>query len=113
MSGEIIGRIRALAKKAPPQKDWLDINEAIQEVIALTYSEVQENHVSLGTQLSGDLPLILGDRIQLQQVILNLMMNAIEAMSTVGEGPRGLWVSSERVESGGDIDFSAGVRVRG
>jgi C4-dicarboxylate-specific signal transduction histidine kinase len=99
-AGEIIGRIRALAKKAPPQKDWLDINEAIQEVITLTYSEVQENHVSLRTQLSGDLPPILGDRIQLQQVILNLMMNAIEAMSAVGEGPRGLWLSSERVESG-------------
>jgi PAS domain S-box-containing protein len=99
-AGEIIGRIRALAKKAPPQKDWFDINEAIQEVIALTYSEVQENHVSLRTQLSGDLPLILGDRIQLQQVILNLMMNAIEAMSAVGEDSRRLWVSSKRVESG-------------
>ena len=98
-AGEIIGRIRALAKKAPPQKDWLDINEAIQKVITLTYREVQDNHVSLRTQLSGGLPLILGDRIQLQQVILNLMMNAIEAMSGVGEGPRGLLVSSERVES--------------
>jgi PAS domain S-box-containing protein len=99
-ASEIIGRIRALVKKAPPHKEWLDINETIREIIALTHSEVQGNHVSLQTQLSGDLPLILGDRIQLQQVILNLMMNAIEAMSAVSEGPRGLWVSSERVESG-------------
>ena len=85
-ASEIIGRIRALVKKAPPAKGWLDINETINEVIALAQSEVQRNRVSLQTQLSGDVPLILGDRIQLQQVILNLMMNAIEAMSGVSEG---------------------------
>jgi PAS domain S-box-containing protein len=96
-AGEIIGRIRALAKKAPPKKDWLDLNETIGEVIAMTRSEVQRNHVLLQTKLANDLPLILGDKIQLQQVILNLLMNAIEAMSAVDEGPRELWVSSERV----------------
>src|SRR5258707_15706220 len=95
--GEIIGRIRALAKKAPPKKDWLDLNEAIGEVVAMARSEVQRNRVLLQTKLANDLPLILGDKIQLQQVILNLLMNAIEAMSGVGEGPRELWVSSERV----------------
>jgi C4-dicarboxylate-specific signal transduction histidine kinase len=94
---EIIGRIRALAKKAPPQKDWLDLNETISEVIAMARSEVQRNRVSLQTKLAYDLPLILGDKIQLQQVILNLLMNAIEAMSGVGEGPRELRVSSEKV----------------
>ena len=99
-ASEIIGRIRALAKKAPLQKGWLDINDALREVIDLIYIEVQRNDVSLQTQLSGDLPLILGDRIQLQQVILNLIMNAIEAMSTMEEGPRELWVSSDRAESG-------------
>ena len=96
-AGEIIGRIRALAKKAPPQKDWLDLNETIGEVIAMAGSEVRRNRVSLQTQLANDLPLILGDRIQLQQVILNLLINAIEAMGGVGEGPRELWVSSEKV----------------
>jgi len=96
-AGEIISRIRALAKKAPPQKDWLDLNHAISEVIALARSEVQRNHVSLQTQLSNDLPPILGDRIQLQQVILNLLINAIEAMSGVRDDPRELWVSSEKV----------------
>ena len=60
-------------------------------------SEVQRNRVSLQTQLANDLPLILGDRIQLQQVILNLLINAIEAMGAVDEGPRELWVSSQKV----------------
>ena len=96
-AGEIIGRIRALAKKAPPQKDWLDLNETIGEVIAIAGSEVRRNRVSLQTKLANDLPHILGDRIQLQQVILNLLVNAIEAMGGAGEGPRELWVSSERV----------------
>jgi PAS domain S-box-containing protein len=96
-AGEIIGRIRALAKKAPPKKDWLDLNEAIGEVIAMAHSEVQRHRVLLQTDLANDLPLILGDKIQLQQVILNLLMNAIEAMSGVAQGPRELWVSSEKV----------------
>jgi PAS domain S-box-containing protein len=90
-AGEIIGRIRALAKKAPAQKDWLDLNHAIGEVVALARSELQKNRVSLQTQLSNDLPRILADRIQLQQVILNLLINAIEAVSGVSEGPRELW----------------------
>ena len=98
-AGEIIARIRALAQKAPTRKDWFDINKAIHEVIALARSEVQGNRVSLKTQLAGDLPPILGDRVQLQQVLLNLMMNAIEAMRGVDEGPRDLWVDSERLES--------------
>jgi signal transduction histidine kinase len=95
-AGEIISRIRALAKKTPPQKDWLDINETIGEVIAMVRSGVQRNQISLQTEFANDLPLILGDRIQLQQVILNLLINAIEAMSEVSEDPRELWVSSER-----------------
>ena len=98
-ASEIIGRIRALAKKAPPQKDWLDVNETIHEVIALARSEIQRNGVALETQLSEHVPVILADRIQLQQVILNLMMNAIEAMSGVGQGPRELLVRSGTDES--------------
>src|SRR4029077_13222957 len=74
-AGEIISRIRALVKKAPPRKDWVNINETILEVIALVRSDAQKNRVSLQTQLSSDVPLILGDRIQLQQVILNLIIN--------------------------------------
>ena len=95
-ASEIIGRIRELAKKAPPQKAWLDLNDTIHEVIALLQSEVQRNAVTLETRLSDDVPRILADRIQVQQVLLNLLMNAIEAMSGVGEGPRELCVGSER-----------------
>jgi PAS domain S-box-containing protein len=98
-AGEIVARIRALAKKAPARKDWFDVNETIREVIALARSEVQGNRVSLKTQLADDLPPILGDRIQFQQVLLNLIMNAIEAMRGIDGGPRELWVGSERVES--------------
>jgi len=97
-ASEIISRIRDMAKKAPPRKDWLDVNETIHEVIALAQSGVQRNGVVLQTQLSNDVPLILADRIQLQQVILNLVMNAIEAMSGTVHGPRELRVTSEKVE---------------
>jgi C4-dicarboxylate-specific signal transduction histidine kinase len=95
-AGEIVSRIRALAKKAPPQKDWLDLNQAIGEVIAIVRSELQRHRVSLQTELANDL-LIMGDRIQLQQVVLNLLVNAIEAVSGVSEGPRELWVGSQKV----------------
>jgi len=98
-AAEIIGRIRALAQKAPPEKNWLDLNDTIRDVIALTRSELQGHRVLLRVELRGDLPPILADRIQLQQVLLNLMMNAIEAMSGVGEGQRELVVRSARDES--------------
>jgi PAS domain S-box-containing protein len=83
-AGDVIGRIRDLIRKAPPRKDGLEINEAILEVIALTRGEVVKNGVSVQTQLAEGLPLIQGDRVQLQQVILNLIVNAVEAMSGVG-----------------------------
>jgi PAS domain S-box-containing protein len=93
-AGEIIERIRELAKKTPPRKDWLDVNETIHEVMALLRTGARLNGVVVETQLSDDVPLILADRIQLQQVILNLMMNAIEAITGAGAGPRELWVRS-------------------
>jgi PAS domain S-box-containing protein len=95
-AADIIGRIRALAQKAPPHKDRLDLNATIQDVLALARSAVQRHGVVVETHLAADVPPILGDRIQLQQVLLNLIMNAIEAMSGVGAGPRALRVSSER-----------------
>ena len=96
-AGQIIHRIRHLAKKAPPQKDWLDLNETIREVIAMVRNAVQRNQVLVENKLSSDLPLILADRVQLQQVILNLLINAIEAMSGVVDGPRELRIRSQRV----------------
>jgi C4-dicarboxylate-specific signal transduction histidine kinase len=93
-ASDIIGRIRALVQKAPPHKDRLDVNETIHEVIALARSEIQRHGVALTTQLSAQVPVILADRIQVQQVLLNLIMNAIEAMRGVGEGRRALVVRS-------------------
>ena len=100
-ASEVIGRIRALIKKAPPRKDDLEINEAILEVIALTRGEVVKNGVSVQTQLAEGLPLIQGDRVQLQQVILNLIINAVEAMSGVSEGSRELLISTGEDASNG------------
>ena len=84
-AGEVIDRIRALVKKVPPRRDRLDINEAIREVIALTQTEMQRNGVRLQTRLADDLPLVPADRVQLQQVIMNLIVNAVEAMSGVSD----------------------------
>ena len=95
-AAEIIDRIRALTKKAPSRKDALDVNETILAVIALARSEMNSHGVSLRMQLADDLPLVVGDRIQVQQVILNLMINAIEAMSGTGDAPRELSITSAR-----------------
>src|SRR5262249_33438679 len=77
-AGEIVDRIHALVKKVAPRKDRLDMNEAILEVISLTGGEMRRNDVSLRTDLAGGLPSVQGDRIQLQQVVLNLILNAVE-----------------------------------
>jgi C4-dicarboxylate-specific signal transduction histidine kinase len=100
-AGDVVGRIRALIKKARPRKDDLEINEAVLEVIALTRSELVKNGVSLQTQLAEGLPLVQGDRVQLQQVLLNLIMNAVEAMGSVNHGSRELLIGTGANESGG------------
>jgi PAS domain S-box-containing protein len=100
-AGEVISRIRAMVRKSPPRRDQLNINDTIMEVIALIRSEVRRNSISLRTELSNDLPLVPGDRIQLQQVILNLIVNAIEAMSGVGQLRRELLVASAEDASNG------------
>ncbi len=98
----VISRIRAFIKKAPAEKNELDINEVIQEVLTLADRELYENRVLLDRQLTTALPLVLADRVQMQQVLLNLVMNGIEAMISVGDRPRSLWVES-RVDESGDI----------
>jgi PAS domain S-box-containing protein len=99
-AGEILGRIRALVRKAPAQKEQFDINQAILEVIALTRTEVQRSGVTLQTQLHPALPPVLGDRIQLQQVVLNFILNAIEAMSGVDKYSRNVVVSTAKDSDG-------------
>jgi signal transduction histidine kinase len=93
---EVISRMRALFKKAPTLEEPLELNEVIQEVLTLTENEVQRNGVLLRARLTADLPLVTGDRIQLQQVILNLVLNAIQAMGGVAEAPRELELISEK-----------------
>ena len=97
---DVIGRIRALIKKAPPRKDACDINEAILEVVGLTRSEVVKSNISVQTQLDEGVPRIQGDKVQLRQVILNLIINAVEAMSSVSKGPRELFISTVKDVSG-------------
>jgi PAS domain S-box-containing protein len=100
-AADIVSRIRDFSKKAPARKEYLEINEAILEIMGLTRVAMSDHGVSVKLQLTEGLPHILGDRIQLQQVILNLIMNAIEAMSEVAERSRALLISSSNAESGG------------
>jgi PAS domain S-box-containing protein len=99
-AGEVVGRIRALIKKAPARKDAVEINDAILEVIALTRTEAANNSVSVRTQLAEGLPRVQGDRVQLQQVLLNLIINAIEAMLDAGEEERELLISTRHEPDG-------------
>jgi C4-dicarboxylate-specific signal transduction histidine kinase len=91
-AADIIGGIRALVKKAPAQKVSLELNEAILEVIELTRAKLSEQGIVLRTELAPGLPLIRGDRVQLQQVVMNLIMNAVEAMSEMDDGGRNLLI---------------------
>ena len=100
-AGDVVGHIRDLIKKAPPREDRLEINAAIREVIELTRGETGKNGVAVQAELADGLPLIRGDRVQLQQVMLNLIINAVEAMTGVSEGPRELLISTAKSETGG------------
>jgi PAS domain S-box-containing protein len=93
-AGAIIERIRALLKRQAARKDWLDVNETILEVIALTQYELRRNDIVLETRLSEGLPRVPGDKVQCQQVLLNLIINAIEAMSEIGQRRRELTIVS-------------------
>jgi C4-dicarboxylate-specific signal transduction histidine kinase len=99
-AGDVIQGLRALAKKSGPQMAKLDINDAIQQVLTLTRSERQRHGVVLRTEPSADRP-VFGDRVQLQQVLLNLIMNAVEAMSTITDRPKILTITSEPIEPDG------------
>jgi PAS domain S-box-containing protein len=112
-AGDVMHRIRALARKAPLRMARFDVNEAVLDVIALTRTELVRHGVSLQTQLATGLPLIEGDRIQLQQVILNLILNAVEAMSGIDNGVREVRISTGREVSNAVLitvrDFGPGL----
>ncbi|HJY76546.1 MAG TPA: ATP-binding protein, partial [Burkholderiales bacterium] len=95
-ASEVIARLRALFSNKAAIREPVDLNEAAREVLALSYREVQRNRAVLREQLAADLPLVKGDRVQLQQVIMNLLLNALEAMSGIDERPRELSMSTQR-----------------
>jgi C4-dicarboxylate-specific signal transduction histidine kinase len=97
-AGDVISRMRSLFKKAGTAKERLDLNEAIEEVVILTQSEARRHNLALRTQLAADLPPVMGDRVQLQQVVVNLILNAIEAMATVESRARDLVITTQRGE---------------
>jgi PAS domain S-box-containing protein len=98
-AGEVINWIRALIKKTPAPKESIDINTAIEDVLTITRSELLKHGISLQTDLATGLPRVEGYRVQLQQVILNLILNAVEAMSGLDEGTRELRISTSAVAS--------------
>jgi PAS domain S-box-containing protein len=102
-AGDIIDRIRDHIKKAPPRNDRFDLNKAINEVIVLAQSAITKNRVSLRTCLTEGLIPVEGDRVQLQQVILNFILNGVEAMSSVEAAARELLMSTEQSQTGGVV----------
>jgi C4-dicarboxylate-specific signal transduction histidine kinase len=100
-ASDVVDRIGSLIKKAPPRKEVVDLNAAILEVTALTRSAAVKTGVTVGTQLADELPRIQCDRVQLQQVMLNLILNAIQSMSGVEDGNRELRISTVSIEPDG------------
>jgi PAS domain S-box-containing protein len=97
-AAQVVARVRALYRKNETTSDWLDLNEAVREVISLSANEIKRARVTVITKLSNDLPLVRGDRVQLQQVVLNLLLNGIEAMGSVAGRGRQLIIQTESEE---------------
>jgi C4-dicarboxylate-specific signal transduction histidine kinase len=97
-AGAVVGRMRALMQKAPTRTDHVDINEAVREVIELTRGEALKNGVSVKTKFAKGLPIITGDRVQLQQVVLNLILNALQAMGAVSADARRVLITTSQTE---------------
>ena len=95
-AGDVIARLRSLFRRGSSQRERLDMNEVVHEVLAITRGEVQKGWATVRTELSDEVPEVMGDRVQLQQLVLNLIMNAIEAMSRVQDRPREIVISTQR-----------------
>ena len=98
-AADIINRLRSLFGKRDPTSEPVDLNDAAREIIALSWSDLQRGRVTVRAELAEDLPLVMGDRVQLQQVILNLLLNAADAMSGVDDRPRQAVIKTERLDS--------------
>jgi signal transduction histidine kinase len=100
-ASQVIHRVRALVRREPPRQEEVDVNQIISEVIALTRDQMHSHGVALQTELAADIKAVRGDRVQLQQVMLNLIVNAVEAMSAMGDRQRQLVVRSINDDAGG------------
>jgi signal transduction histidine kinase len=100
-ASQVINRVRALVRREPPRQEEVDVNQIISEVIALKRDQMHSHGVALQTELAADIKAVRGDRVQLQQVILNLIINAVEAMSAMGDRQRQLAVLSIKDDDGG------------
>jgi signal transduction histidine kinase len=113
-AGEIVNRVCLLFQKGTPQRELVDLNEVIREMVVLLHSEATESGIFLRTELAADIPRVMGDRVQLQQVLMNLMMNSIDAMRDV-DGARELTIKSQRDENGQVLisvsDTGVGLRI--
>lgn len=98
---DIVDRIRDHVKKTPPRNNRFDLNEAINEVIEMVRTAIDQSRVSVRTRLAPDLHTVCGDRVQLQQVVMNLVLNAVDAMGAVEERERMLLITTEQKEDGG------------
>jgi len=98
---DIVGRIRNQIKKVPPRKELFGLNEAVNEVIVMVQSAIAKNGISFSTRLMDGLVPVQGDRVQLQQVLVNLILNAVEAMSSIEDGTRELSIRTEQSQTGG------------
>lgn len=92
--GEVLARIRALLKRTPPAKTWVSVNQIVRDVLALTSGELRQHSIELSLELAATVPAVLGDTVQLQQVLLNLIKNAVEAMAEIANGQRTLRIQS-------------------
>ncbi|WP_323047340.1 AAA family ATPase [Paraburkholderia sp.] len=112
-AGEIVQGIRSLAKRATPEKTRLELNDVVNDVVSLVQREALNHRVSLHLKLAPELPPLLGDRVQLQQVIINFVMNGIQAMADLGDAPRELLIESSHDNAGHVVvavrDFGTGI----
>lgn len=117
-AGKVISQIRALVENAPPKRVRLNINDLVLDTIALAHREIAKNQAVVRTELAADLPAVVGDRVQLQQVFLNLIMNGLEAMSAVTDRPREMRINSRRSDDMDGVlievrDCGAGIEPEG
>jgi PAS domain S-box-containing protein len=112
-ASDVIGRIRALLQKGPPQMGRIDVDAVIREVLALAGNELQRGRVTVRTEMAADVPAVLGDPVQLRQILLNLILNGVEAVSTITDRPRELLITSAKHPEGVLIQiYDSGVGVK-